>query len=210
VVGRSGGIIVGYSTDPYPSTVSAKTQTSQSQVQRPAGDSEIVVMARIAIPFGIKGWVKLHVFTEEDDSLGAFDQWWVEEINPKLGWVLRKVEAFEVKPNGVLAKFAGCDDRNASEAWRGRSIAVLRGDLPTLDAGDAYQIDMIGYAVVNLQGESLGAISEFIETGANDVIVTQRVVGTTPHEHLIPAADTIVIKIDHDAKCVTVDWQLDY
>jgi 16S rRNA processing protein RimM len=190
--------------------VSDKNQLSLGSTKRLSGDSELVVMAKIAIPFGIKGWVKLHVFTEEDDSLGAYEQWWVEEINPKQGWVLREVQAFEVKPNGILAKFAGCDDRTASEAWRGRSIAVLRNSLPALDEGDAYQIDMIGYAVVNVQGQSLGTISEFVETGANDVIVTQRKVGASTVEHLIPSVEAIVQTIDHDAKTVTVDWQLDY
>jgi 16S rRNA processing protein RimM len=69
---------------------------------------------------------------------------------------------------------------------------------------------MIGYDVVNLQGQSLGMISEFVETGANDVIVTQRKAGTEMVEHLIPAVDAVVQKIDHDAKRVMVDWQLDY
>jgi len=41
-------------------------------------------MARIAAPFGIKGWLKLQTFTEYADSLDQFDSWFVSSANG--GW----------------------------------------------------------------------------------------------------------------------------
>ncbi len=164
-------------------------------------------MARVAMAFGIKGWVKLHAFTASDDGLGEFTHWWVEEQNPKLGWTLRKVEAFEVKPNGILVKFEGCDDRTTSEAMRGRGISIPRSELAPLEEDEHYQADMVGYQVHNIEGHSFGVVDGFIETGANDVMVAKHADGT---ERLIPVVDHVMVKIDAEAKQVTVDWQLDY
>jgi 16S rRNA processing protein RimM len=172
----------------------------------PLDSPDVVVMAAVAVPFGIKGWVKLHTFTENEHTLGDYDAWWVEQINPKEGWRLSKREAFEVKPNGVLAKFEACDDRTTSEAYRGRRIALLRSDLPQLDEHEAYQIDMIGYAVQNLQGHAFGSIVEFLETGANDIMVCRQ----ADREFLIPVIDSVIQSIHHDQRQVIVDWQLDY
>ena len=46
-------------------------------------------MARIAAPFGIKGWVKLQTYTEFADSLDEFATWFMQ--TPK-GWEEIEVE----------------------------------------------------------------------------------------------------------------------
>ena len=34
-------------------------------------------MGRITVPFGVKGWVKIHPFTETPESLLDYRTWWV-------------------------------------------------------------------------------------------------------------------------------------
>jgi 16S rRNA processing protein RimM len=186
-------------------TSDAKTE-SRAFVVLPPDSPDLVVMAVIAVPFGIKGWVKLQTFTEDENTLADYEMWWVEQINPKAGWRLCKREAFEVKPNGVLAKFESCNDRTMSEAYRGRRIALLRSELPPLEDNEAYQVDLIGYAVLNLQGHEFGRIVEFLETGANDIMVCR----AQEREFLIPVIDSVIHAIQHDERRVLIDWQLDY
>ncbi len=49
-----------------------------------------------------------------------------------------------------------------------------------------------------------------METGANDVLVVQLVVGETKQEILIPYADGYVRELDLAARKILVDWHLDW
>ncbi len=166
-------------------------------------DKDLVVMAQIAAPFGIKGWVKLQTFTESPDSLDAYASWLVR--GPK-GWEEFELEEFAVNAKGAVAKFKGFDDRSAAELLRKRDIAIPRDALEQPADGEHYWIDLIGAEVVNTLGERLGKIETLMETGANDVLVVRD--GTT--ELLIPFIDEVIVKVDRHAKVVTLNWQKDY
>lgn len=159
----------------------------------------MIVMARVAAPFGIKGWLKLQTFTEFDDSLDQFDTWF---MSTPQGWQEVEVEDFAVNVKAVVVKLKGCDDRNAAELLKKREIAVPRDWLDDEDDGAFYWVDLIGAEVVNKAGERLGYIETLMETGANDVLVVKQ--GST--ETLIPFVDQYVVNVDRDKKMVTVDW----
>lgn len=163
----------------------------------------MVVMARIGSPFGIKGWIKLQTFTEYADSLDAFDSWFLS--TPK-GWEEVDVEDFAVNVKATVAKLHGCDDRTAAELLQKREIAVPRDWLETADDGAYYWIDLIGADVVNEAGERLGSIETLMETGANDVLVVK----SGAAEILIPFVDEYLLNVDRDKKIITVRWEKDW
>ena len=39
---------------------------------------ETLVVGRITTVFGVRGWVKVHSFTEQVETLCSFQAWWVE------------------------------------------------------------------------------------------------------------------------------------
>jgi 16S rRNA processing protein RimM len=112
-----------------------------------------------------------------------------------------------MRPNGVFAKLAGCDDRASAEALTHREIAVERRELPELGDDEIYWADLLGYQVVNLQDEVLGHVDGLIETPANDVMVVRQHDGA---ERLLPAVEAVVIEVDAEARQVRVDWGRDY
>jgi 16S rRNA processing protein RimM len=169
----------------------------------PIPEKDLVVMAQIAAPFGIKGWVKLQTFTESPASLDAYASWLIR--GPK-GWEEVELEDFAVNAKGAVAKLKGCDDRSAAELLRKRDIAIPREALDEANEGEHYWIDLIGATVVNPLGEHLGTVETLMETGANDVLVVKD--GGT--ERLIPFVDAVVVKVDRHAKVLTVNWQKDY
>lgn len=169
---------------------------------KPATDN-MVVMARIAAPFGIKGWVKLQTFTEFADSLDEFDSWF---LSTPSGWEEVDVEDYAVNVKSVVAKLQGCNDRTAAEKLHKRDIAVPRDWLDAAEDGEYYWIDLIGAAVLNEAGEQLGKIETLMETGANDVLVVKS--DTT--EILIPFVDEYLLNVDRDKKIVTVRWEKDW
>jgi 16S rRNA processing protein RimM len=167
---------------------------------------QMVVMARIAAPFGIKGWLKLQTFTEYSDSLDAFDTWFLAKGVGGNDWEEVLVEDFAVNAKAVVVKLKGCDDRNAAELMRKRDVAVPRDWLDETGSGEYYWIDLIGAEVVNEAGDRLGRVASLMETGANDVLVVQS--GTS--ETLIPFVSDYVVNVDREKKLVTVHWQKEW
>ena len=160
-------------------------------------------MARVGAPFGIKGWLKLQVFTETPESLDAYASWLLQGPN---GWEEFELEDFSVNAKGVIAKLNGCDDRTAAEKLVKRDIGIPREALDATNEGEIFWFDLIGCDVVNTAGEKFGKIETLLETGANDVLVVK--LGT--EEILIPYLDDVVLKVDREAKLVTVNWTQDF
>jgi len=160
-------------------------------------------MARIAAPFGIKGWLKLQTFTEYADSLDQFDTWFLAS---PAGWQEVVVEDFAVNVKAVVAKLKGIDDRTAAERLSKSDIAIPRSWLDQPDADEYYWIDLIGAEVVNEAGEKFGRIETLLETGANDVLVVK----SEGNEVLIPFVSEYLAHVDRANKVVTVRWQREW
>lgn len=160
-------------------------------------------MARVGAPFGLKGWLKLHTFTESPDSLDTYASWLLKGAT---GWELFELEDFAVNAKGAVAKFKGIDDRTAAERLVKRDIGIPRDDLEATAKGEVFWIDLIGCEVVNTAGERLGQVETLLETGANDVLVVKR--GT--EEILVPYIDSVIVGVDREAKRITVEWSGEY
>ena len=159
-------------------------------------------MGRITAPFGIKGWVKLQSFTQAPENLQAYPSVWVAMGST---WQEHALEEARVHGTAVVAKLAGCDDRDAAARYRGRDVAVPRAALPEPARNEFYWADLIGLQVVNAEGEKLGRVDEVFETGANDVLVVKG-----DRERLIPFTEQAIKQVDTAGGVIRVDWGSDY
>jgi 16S rRNA processing protein RimM len=159
-------------------------------------------MGRIAAPYGVKGWVKVHPYTEYLDSLLDYPVW---RLGKRGVW--RSYRLLEGRPHNrfLLAELEGVGDRDAAERLRGMDVAVARAELPEPDEGEYYWDDLIGLEVVNSSGSCLGRVEGLLETGAHDVL---RVKGE--RERLIPFTAPIVLEVDRSGGCIRVDWEAEY
>lgn len=162
----------------------------------------VVVMGRIVAPFGVRGWVKIQPFTETVDSLVDYPVWYIGRDNE---WQEVAVLETDGHHKTLAARLAGCNDRDAAAALKGREIGVLRDALPEPAENEYYWSDLIGLEVVNVEGVGLGRISEVLETGANDVLVLEG-----ERERLIPFVKQVILDVDLAARQVNVDWGADY
>jgi 16S rRNA processing protein RimM len=162
----------------------------------------MVVMGRIAAPFGVQGWIKVQTFTETLESLLGYAQWWVGQ---EQNWQCREVEDAAVHGQVVIAKLRGCDDRDAAAGLKGAHVAVPREALPDNAPGEYYWADLHGLKVRNLQGEELGTVSHLLATGANGVLVVQG-----ERERLIPFVAAYVVAVDLAHGELVVDWGADF
>jgi 16S rRNA processing protein RimM len=160
-------------------------------------------MGRVAAPFGVKGWVKITPFTESPAALARYSRLWV---GGRDGWREVAVEEAAVHGASVVARLAGCGDRDAAGRLRGAELAVPREALPAAAPGEFYWADLVGLDVVNAGGAPLGKVQGLFSNGANDVMR----VGEGKGERLLPFVATVVRKVDLAARRIEVDWELDW
>lgn len=98
-------------------------------------------------------------------------------------------------------RLSGIGTREEAATLIGAEVSVPREDLPALEDGQYYDIDLLGCSVFSTDGELLGELKQVIPTGANDVYV---VVGPKG-EILVPAINDVVREIDATARKLVVE-----
>jgi 16S rRNA processing protein RimM len=178
------------------------------QRQKPPPE-DLVEMGRISAPFGIKGWVRVQPFTAEAGGLKRYQAWW---LGNGAGWQEYEIESLQQQGADVVAKLAGCEDRDAAAAFKGQVVAVSRSIFPAAKKGEFYWADLVGLSVKNSEGLALGVVTSMLETGANDVMVVQqdRQEAADVEERLIPFIAEVVKRVDVAARLIEVEWGADY
>jgi len=167
-------------------------------------------MGRISAPFGIKGWIRVQPYSQTARSLTQYATWWLDGV---AGWQEFEVQQAQVQGPDVVAKLAGCEDRDVAAGFKGRVIAIPREAFPPAEKGEFYWADLVGLKVKNTEGLDFGVVKSMLETGANDVLVVQNVVqqnAVAGEERLIPFIGSVVKRVDIAAGVIEVDWGADY
>ncbi len=161
--------------------------------------------------YGIAGWVRLKPYSSDAGALLHAKTWWLDKPG------LHDVDVMEVRTQGedIVARLMGTEGRNAAEDLQGATVQIRRAHFPPLDDNEFYWIDLIGHAVVNLAGETLGEVVGLIDNGAHPILrvgaPAQDAQGQgKAQELLIPFVDRFVTTVDQSAKVISVDWEKDY
>jgi 16S rRNA processing protein RimM len=165
-----------------------------------------VTLGKIGAVYGIKGWLKIHSFTDEQEAILDYFPW-----SLKLGNKVQQVEITDWRRhnNGLIVKVGGIDDRDQAQTLVGSDIIVSEQALPELPEGEFYWRDLIGMQVVTSSGYDLGVVSDLLETGANDVLVIKanRNDAFGKKERLIPYLfEQVVESVSIETKQICVDW----
>ncbi|MDG1733343.1 MAG: ribosome maturation factor RimM [Thalassotalea sp.] len=165
-----------------------------------------VTLGKIGAVYGIKGWLKIHSFTDDPQAIFDYSPWVIT-----LGGKKQTVTVTEWRKHSssLIAKFADINDRTDAQLRTGAEIVVESDVLPELPDGEFYWRDLIGMDVVNTQGYSFGKVTDIMETGSNDVLVVKANPndGFGKKERLIPYIDEQVIhNVSLDSKQIDVDW----
>jgi 16S rRNA processing protein RimM len=169
-------------------------------------DASLVVMGRIAVPYGVRGWVKLQPFTQVPGALAGYGEWWVEGGGSGQHERYRVVEA-RVHGSSVVAKLEGIESREQAATLNGATVSIPRDAMPAIEDDEVYVSDLVGLEVVTQGGESLGRVIEVQEFGAHPVM---RVAAEGSGDRLIPFVPAHVRVVDLEAGRIEVDWQADY
>jgi 16S rRNA processing protein RimM len=122
-----------------------------------------IALAAVAGAHGIKGEVRLKLFSESAVSLAKHEKLIVGGAERRL---------INVRDSGktAVARFEGVNDRSAAEALRGSLVEIDRSALPPLEEGEYYHADVIGLGAVDREGLPVGSVVSVENFGAGDLL----------------------------------------
>ena len=135
-----------------------------------APDDRRVALAAVAGAHGIRGELRLKLFTDSAANLA---------LHKAVVVGGKEMQLQSVKDSGktAIARIAGVTSREAAEALRGSLIEVDRSALPPLAEGEYYHADLLGLPWVDREGERLGTVSAVENFGAGDLLEIENEAG---------------------------------
>jgi 16S rRNA processing protein RimM len=131
-------------------------------------------------------------------------------VKLKKGKVLligKKKEAYSIRSvrrmdQNYLIAFDGLDDCDVVSHLRNQLVYQKSDQLEMPEKGKHYPHQVLGMQVVDENGATVGRLEEVLLTGANDVYVVRQ----PDHEEeiLLPAIESVILKVDEEKKVITV------
>jgi 16S rRNA processing protein RimM len=156
-----------------------------------------VCLGQIGAAHGVRGEVRLRSFTSDPQAIAGYGPLETEDGR------IFEIEAMRPAKDHFVASLSGICDRGAAEQLANVKLYVPRERLPEPEEPDEfYHADLIGLAVLDPAGKSLGTVIAVHNFGAGDLIEV-RVDGAGKTE-LIPFDEAHVPVVDVPAGRIVV------
>ena len=160
-------------------------------------------IGKIVGTHGVKGTIKVYSYAQafsvfEPEGVIFLKNLEGEEKTYTIKWA---------KPHKqiLLLCLKGIESCESAEKLIDSELFIEKKNLPELEEGTYYWIDLIGLSVYTIDEEYIGRVESIISTGSNDVYVVKDSTKGNDSEILIPALESVVIEVDLERKIMRVD-----
>jgi len=154
----------------------------------------LILLAQIGAPHGIKGEVRVKPFGEAD----MLDQYGKLETSD--GRKL-KIKRMRVQKTMLVVKFEGINSRDEAEPLNGIELFVDRIKLPDPEDDEFYVSDLIGMTV-NADGKEIGIVKDVPNFGAGDMLEIEPAGGGATF--YLPFTEKVVPEINFEKSVLRV------
>jgi 16S rRNA processing protein RimM len=147
-----------------------------------------ICIARIGAAHGVRGAVKLWIFTEDPLAVKRYGP-----LMTKDGARHFEVTHAREDKGHLVAVLKGIATREDAERLNGIELYVARENLPATGQDEYYHADLIGLDAVNAANEPLGKVIAIHNFGAGDIIEIAPPSGATM---LLPFTNAVVPSVD--------------
>jgi 16S rRNA processing protein RimM len=116
----------------------------------------------------------------------------------KEAYSLRSVRSMD---QNFLIAFDSLTDCDQVSHMHNVEVFIQSTQLNRPSKANHYPHEVLGMQVVDEQGLVLGSLVEVLVTGANDVYIVKN---AEEEETLLPAIETVILKVDEEKKVITV------
>src|SRR5688572_1118783 len=124
---------------------------------------ELVAIAKIVKPRGLRGEVTADILTDFPDRFEGLDT--VIARFADGGRKDLKIEDFWFQKDRVVLRFAGFDSIEAAEELRDVELCIPESDVARLDEGEYFDWQLEGCAVETIEGDRIGIVRSVMRTG---------------------------------------------
>lgn len=160
--------------------------------------SDLVEIARISGPHGLKGLIKIIPFS------GSFDDF-IKYTHLIIGTEGIAIEVLGALNRGkfYIIELKGFTHISQVEPLKGETVYVRRSQLQETVENEFYWRDLIGLTVIDTEGKTLGELINIFSTGSNDVYVVDR-----KRQYYIPATKDVIKDISLADGIMVIDASL--
>ena len=166
-----------------------------------SSDPKYLLIGEVLRPHGIIGEVKTKILTHYPERLSRLKTVYLTPSVDSNKITEYSLERVRMHQGYALLKFKGIDDRDQADLLRQLVVMIAVGDAVPLDEGEHYLYQLVGLTVQIEGGETLGTLTEVLETGANDVYIVD---SPKYGEVLIPATSETILSTDIATKLMIV------
>jgi 16S rRNA processing protein RimM len=160
--------------------------------------SDFFAIGKTVKSWGLKGELVVQPLTDRPERFQALKKVWVGIANSELS--LFQLEETRIKGQAIHLRLQEICTRDAADTLVGKYLYVTDEDLVRLPEGTHFVHDIIGSRVIDERGRKVGTVEEVWKLPANDVYVVRQ----GKREHLVPAVQSIIERIDTQKKQVHV------
>ena len=173
-----------------------RRQKKEKAGNPPMVDPAFLLVGILRRPHGIRGEVLMAVMTDFPERLKPGTTLYMGSEHKPV-----TIASVRQHTKGLIVTFEEFSSRDDLDHLRNQDLFVRADDRPALPEGEYYLHQLIGLQAVSEEGDQLGVVSEWIETGANGVFVIKPADGG---EILIPDIEDVIVGIDLESKQITV------
>ncbi len=161
-----------------------------------ASDARWIAVADVAKPHGVRGELRLRVFSGDPSLLLRRPPMRLRDAEGRI----RDARIVTARPvdRALLVQIEGVDDRDAADAMRGLEVLVQRDDFAPLEEGEFYACDIEGARAELVTGEVVGTVTGLGTYPTCDVLLVER----DGQRLEVPLLPHFVESVDPDAKVV--------
>jgi 16S rRNA processing protein RimM len=160
---------------------------------------ELVAIAKVAKPRGIKGEVSATLLTDFPKRFEGLEN--VTAVLPDHGLRELKIENAFFQNERIVLKFEGVNSIEAAEELRGAEVCVDEVEAVELEEDEYYDWQLNGCEVVGTDDKTIGHVRELMRTGGTENLIVE----SEGREMLIPFAKAICVEVDIENKRIVVD-----
>ncbi len=153
-----------------------------------------IEIGKIVNTHGLKGHVKVEPWCDGIETFEYLKRVFINKTE-------FNIESVKPQKNFFLLKLAELNKVEEAELLKGKIINAEEDEMLPLPEGVYYIKDIIGLSVYEGE-EFIGKITDWIETGSNNVYVIKRPKGK---DVLIPAIDSVIKEVDIENKRMSVN-----
>ena len=162
-------------------------------------EDALIPIGKVVGAHGLKGYLKIASYAESAASFSPGQQLVLRRKGKPV--VTLGIESARPHKRGILLALQGIASVDEAKEWIGYQLCISRTSLPEPEEGAYYWDQIIGLEVLTVDDRHLGRVAAIFPTGSNDVYVVR----DADKEVLVPAIDTVVVKIDLIRKVLRVD-----